>query len=63
MLRLSLLSPFSYPEDVPKSLTREQIQSRKDKAVRFTRDVLDDPERAEEIAEESLESYAERRGF
>jgi len=46
---------------VPKVLSREQLQSRKDKAVRFTRDVLNDPERAEEIADESLEDYAERR--
>jgi predicted RNase H-like nuclease (RuvC/YqgF family) len=44
-----------------KQPTREQIQCRKDKAVRFVRDVLDDPERAEEIAEESLENYAARR--
>jgi hypothetical protein len=44
-----------------KSLTREQLQSRKDKAVRFVRDVLDDPDRADEIEDEDLESYAERR--
>jgi hypothetical protein len=42
-------------------LTRDQLQARKDKAVRFTRDVLGDSDRAEEIEEESLESYAERR--
>jgi hypothetical protein len=42
-------------------LTRDQLQTRKDKAVRFTRNVLDDPDRAQEIAEESLEDYAERR--
>ena len=46
-----------------KALTRDQIQSRKDQAVRFTRDVLDDPERADEIEDESLEDYAERRKF
>jgi hypothetical protein len=46
-----------------KSLTRAQLQSRKEKAVRFTRDVLDDPDRANEIADESLEDYAERRGI
>jgi predicted RNase H-like nuclease (RuvC/YqgF family) len=45
----------------PKTLTREQLQSRKDKAVRFTRDVVGDPERAEEIEGESLDDYAERR--
>jgi hypothetical protein len=44
-----------------KSLTREQLQARKEQAVRFTRDVLGDSERAEEIADESLEDYAERR--
>jgi hypothetical protein len=44
-----------------KSLTREQLESRKDKAVRFVRDVLDDPERADEIEDEDLEDYAERR--
>jgi hypothetical protein len=44
-----------------KSLTREQLQSRKDKAVRFVRDVLDDPERASEIEDEDLEDYADRR--
>jgi hypothetical protein len=46
-----------------KSLTREQLQSRKDKAARFVRDVLDDPDRADEIEDEDLESYADRRGF
>jgi len=44
-----------------KALTRAQLQSRKEKAVRFTRDVLDDPDRADEIADESLEDYAARR--
>jgi hypothetical protein len=42
-------------------LTRDQLQARKEKAIRFTQDVLGDPDRAEEIAEESLEDYAERR--
>ena len=46
-----------------KALTRDQVQSRKDQAVRFTRDVLDDPDRADEIEDESLEDYAERRKF
>jgi lipoate-protein ligase A len=44
-------------------LSRKQIESRKARAVSFTRDVVGDPERADEIADESLESYAERRGF
>jgi hypothetical protein len=44
-----------------KSLTREQLKSRKAKAVRFTRDVLGDDYRAGEIEDESLEDYAERK--
>jgi hypothetical protein len=35
----------------------------KDKAVRFTRDVLGDSARAAEIEEESLEDYAETRSI
>jgi hypothetical protein len=46
---------------MPKALTREQLQARKEQAVRFTSDVLEDPDRAEEIADESLEDYAARR--
>ena len=46
-----------------KRLTRKQVESRKARAVSFTRDVVGDPERADEIADESLESYAKRRGF
>ncbi|HTS05274.1 MAG TPA: hypothetical protein VMP68_06800 [Candidatus Eisenbacteria bacterium] len=44
-----------------KSLTRRQLESRKAQAVRFTRDVLDDPDRADEIEDELLEDYAERK--
>jgi hypothetical protein len=44
-----------------KQLTREQLQARKDQAVRFVRDFLHDPDRADEIEDENLESYAERR--
>ena len=44
-----------------KKLTRDQVQSRKDAAVRFLEDVKDDPDRASEVADESLEDYAERR--
>ena len=46
-----------------KRLSRDQIETRKEKAVRFVRDVLDDPERAAEIEDESIEDYAERRKF
>ncbi|HEV2495233.1 MAG TPA: hypothetical protein VG204_19415 [Terriglobia bacterium] len=44
-----------------KTLTRQQLERRKAQAVRFTRDVRDEPERAEEIEDESLQDYAERR--
>ena len=44
-----------------KTLTRDQLQSRKKQAIRFVGDVLGDLDRAEEIADESLEDYAERR--
>jgi hypothetical protein len=44
-----------------KVLTRDQLQARKEQAVRFTRDVLQDPDRADEIADENLDDYAERR--
>ena len=40
-----------------KSLTRDELESRKEKAVRFTQDVLGDPDRAEDIADESLEDF------
>jgi hypothetical protein len=42
-------------------LTRAQLEGRKEKGVRFTRDVRADPDRADEIDAESLEDYAERR--
>src|SRR5437773_7861273 len=44
-----------------KPLTRKQVETRKAKAVHFTRDVRDDPGRAEEIEDEPLEDYAQRR--
>ena len=44
-------------------LTPDQVESRKEKAVRFVRDVLGDSDRADEIAAEDIESYAERRRF
>ena len=42
-------------------MTRQQLEKRKARAVRFTRDVRDEPDRAEEIEDESLEDYAEHR--
>ena len=44
-----------------KTLTRKQLESRKAQAVRFTRDVREDDDRADEIEDESLEDYAEDR--
>jgi hypothetical protein len=44
-----------------KTLTRQQVESRKAQAVRFTRDVLGDGDRADAIEGESLEDYAERK--
>jgi hypothetical protein len=44
-----------------KSLSRDQITTRKEQAERFVRGVLGDDERADEIADESIEDYAERR--
>ena len=42
-------------------LNYDQVASRKDKAARFVRDVLRDELRAEEIEDESVEDYGERR--
>ncbi len=44
-----------------KSLTRQQLERRKTQAVRFTRDVREDNNRADEIEDESLEDYAHDR--
>ena len=44
-----------------KQLSRDQLERRKAQAVRFTRDIVGDPDRADEIEDESLDSYAERR--
>ncbi|HEV2177322.1 MAG TPA: hypothetical protein VGW33_08990 [Terriglobia bacterium] len=44
-----------------KSLTREQLERRQAQAVRFARDVREDDDLADEIEDETLEEYAERR--
>ena len=44
-----------------KSLTREQLEKRKERAVRFARDVREDDELADQIENESLQEYAEHR--
>ena len=48
---------------VPEEKKTPQVEARKEKAVRFVTDVLDDPDRAAEIEDESIEDYAERRKF
>ncbi len=47
--------------EIVKTLSRKEFERRKAQAVRFTRDVLDDSDRADEIEEETLEEYALRR--
>lgn len=44
-----------------KKRTLRQVQTAKERAERFTRDVLGDSPRAEEIAAESVEDYASRK--
>jgi len=44
-----------------KTLTRQQLESRKAQAARFARDVREDDELADQIEEESLEDYAQKR--
>lgn len=46
-----------------KALDREQVAKRQAKAVRFLRDVTDDPDLADEIESLSIQEYAERKGF
>ena len=46
-----------------RKLTYQQVRARKEKAARFLRDVLDDPDRADEVEAESVEDYAARRHF
>jgi hypothetical protein len=44
-------------------LTWEQIAERKAKGVRFLRNVVQDDDRADDLEDESLEDYAERKRF
>jgi hypothetical protein len=46
-----------------KQLTYDQVRERKRKAEEFLRDVKDNPERAHEVSDESVEHYAERCHF
>ena len=44
-------------------MTYDQVAERKRKAESFARNVLEDDQRADEIADEPVEDYAERRHF
>jgi len=46
-----------------KALSSEQVERRQARAVRFLRDVANDPDRADEIEHLSVAEYAERKGF
>jgi hypothetical protein len=46
-----------------KALSSEQVERRQARAVRFLRDVTDDPDLADEIEHLSVAEYAERKGF
>ena len=44
-----------------KILTREQAQARKDAAVRFADNYLDEPDLADDIESEDLDDWVERK--
>jgi hypothetical protein len=44
-------------------VTYDQVEARKEKAVRFLRDVVRDDDRADEVEDESVEDYADRKGL
>jgi hypothetical protein len=46
-----------------KKRTYQQVETAKERAVRFLQNVLDEPDRADEVADESVEDYAARRKF
>jgi len=46
---------------VKKILTREQAQTSKDRAARFELNVLQDPDKAHAIEDESLDNWVERK--
>jgi hypothetical protein len=55
-------NPYPSPRK-NKTLTREQVEGRQEKAVRFAEDVLDDPDLADELEGLTVEEYAERKGY
>ncbi|HEY6293323.1 MAG TPA: hypothetical protein VI455_17365 [Terriglobia bacterium] len=46
-----------------KTMTREQVERMKEKAARFSRDVLDDQQKADEFDDMSVDDYAEHKGI
>ena len=44
-------------------VTYDQVEARKEEAVRFLRDVVGDDDRADEVEDESVEDYADRKGL
>ena len=46
-----------------KELSYAPVEDRKRRAEQFLRDVKQDDDRADEVSDESVESYAQRRGF
>ena len=46
-----------------KILTRDEAQKRKDQAVRFADNFLNDPDKADDIEDESLDDWIERKGI
>lgn len=47
----------------PKPLTRDEVSRRQERAVNFARNVVGDPDLAEELANMSVEEYALRKNF
>jgi hypothetical protein len=52
---------FIVHSGMKKSRTYQQVQTAKDRAARFIENVLYDEDRAEEVKDESVEDYADRR--
>lgn len=44
-------------------MTTQEAQVSKDRAVRFATNVLDDPDLADQIADESIEDWTDRKGI
>jgi hypothetical protein len=44
-------------------MTYDQVEARKQKAVRFLRDIVGDDDRADEVEDEDVQDYADRKGL